>query len=86
MKITNSRKLVNLKFRIGTTKTTKHIPGYNGFIPRTNLNQKAVAHGEGQQERTTIIKNNIVENYNVRLPAYGGHKPASTLNDRGAIR
>lgn len=45
-----------------------------------------MAHGEGRQERTTIIKNNIVENYNVRIPGYAGHKPASTLNDRGAIR
>jgi len=32
---------------IGTTKTTKHIPGYNGFLPRVDINPIAVAHGEG---------------------------------------
>jgi hypothetical protein len=25
-----------------TTKTTKHIPGYNGFIPKTDLNPVAL--------------------------------------------
>jgi len=48
---------------MGTTKTTSHIPGYNGFIPRTDLNPTAVAHGAGEQDRHTIIKQNIVENY-----------------------
>ena len=28
---------------VGTTKTTTHIPGYNGFIPRTDFNANAVA-------------------------------------------
>jgi hypothetical protein len=41
---------------IGTTKTTSHIPGYNGFIPRTDVNPQAVEHGSGKQERNTIIK------------------------------
>ena len=36
--------------------------------------------------RETIIKQNIVENYNLRLPGYGGHKPMSALNDRGRLR
>lgn len=28
---------------MGTTKTTTHIPGYNGFIPKTDFNAQAVA-------------------------------------------
>jgi hypothetical protein len=71
---------------VGTTKTTCHIPGYNGFLPRTELNEKAVQQSLGQQARETIIKQNIVENYNLRLPGYGGHKPMSALNDRGILR
>ena len=27
---------------VGTTKTTTHIPGYNGFIPKTDFNSSAV--------------------------------------------
>ena len=27
---------------MGTTKTTTHIPGYNGFIPKTDFNPSAV--------------------------------------------
>ena len=50
------------------------------------VQQEAVDHGAGQKERTTIIKNNIVENYNVKVPGYAGHKPASTMNDRGNLR
>lgn len=71
---------------MGTTKTTSHIPGYNGFIPRTDLNPTAVAHGAGEQDRHTIIKQNIVENYQVKLPGYQGHMPMSVMNDRGTIR
>lgn len=71
---------------MGTTKTTSHIPGYNGYIPKTDLNPTAVAHGAGVDTRTTIIKNNIVENFSVKVPGYQGHKPMSVVNDRGTLR
>lgn len=71
---------------MGTAKVTSHIPGYNGYIPRTDLNPKALAHGSGEEARETIIKQNIVENYQVRVPGYSGHLPMSVVNDRGAIR
>jgi len=29
-------------YSIGTTKTTNHIPGYNGYLPKTDLNPKAI--------------------------------------------
>jgi hypothetical protein len=32
------------------------------------------------------VKQNIVENYQVKLPGYQGHKPMSTVNDRGVPR
>lgn len=41
---------------MGTTKVTNHIPGYNGFIARTDLNQTAVEHGSGNNLRNTIVK------------------------------
>ncbi len=73
---------------MGTTKTTTHIPGYNGFIPRSDFNGTALGQSklEGGKTRDTILKQNIVENYQVKLPGYSGHKPMSTVNDRGAAR
>ena len=32
----------NHELTVGTTKTTTHIPGYNGFIPKTGFNPLAV--------------------------------------------
>jgi len=55
---------------VGSTKVTSHIPGYNGFIPQTDINPKVTEQSKGEQERMTFIKQNIVENYNVRLPHY----------------
>lgn len=75
-----------LFFSIGTTKTTNHIPGYNGYLPKTDLNPTAVSHGVGEMARNTIVKQNIVENYSVKIPGYSGHTPMSVLNDRGSIR
>lgn len=71
---------------IGTTKVTKHIPGYSGFIPSVDVNPTAVSHGEGKETRETIIKQNIVENYPVRVPGYQGHRTMSVVNDRGDLR
>ena len=71
---------------MGTTQVTKHIPGYNGFIPKTDLNPDAIKHGVGEKERQTFIKNNIGENFHVKIPGYSGYKPMSVLNERGTIR
>lgn len=65
---------------------TNHIPGYSGFIPNTDINPTAVKQSEGESTRHTIIKQNIVENYPVRLPGYQGHKTMSVVNDRGTLR
>jgi hypothetical protein len=55
-------------------------------LPKTDINPEAILHGLGQEPRNTIIKQNIVENYSVRIPGYAGHMPMSVLNDRGSIR
>lgn len=72
---------------VGTTKVTSHIPGYNGYIPKSDFNDKALQQSKLQgASRNTIVKQNIVENYSVKLPGYSGHMPMSTINDRGTIR
>ena len=70
----------------GTTKTTTHIPGYNGFIPRTDYNPQAVGQAGQLGARETIIKQNIIENYQVKVPGYQGHKPMNAINEKGDIR
>ena len=76
----------NHELTMGTTKTTQHIPGYNGYLPKTDLNPNAILQGLGQAPRNTIVKQNIVENYSVKVPGYSGHKPMSCMNDRGSLR
>lgn len=72
---------------MGTTQVTTHLPGYSGFIPKSDFNQRAVEQSKLEgRNRTTIVKENIVENFAVRISGYGGHQPLSSANDRGVIR
>jgi len=71
---------------VGTTKVTTHIPGYNGFIPKTDFNPGAVQQASTLNTRQTIIKQNMIENYQVKIPGFAGHKPANGINERGVIR
>ena len=41
---------------VGSTKVTKHIPGYNGFIPAIDFNGTVIDQSKGEQTRQTIIK------------------------------
>ena len=41
---------------------TSQIPGYGGFLPKTDINPDALLQGKGDQTRQTFIKQNIVEN------------------------
>lgn len=50
------------ELNIGTTKITSHIPGYNGYLPKTDINEQAITQGLGVHTRETFIKQNIVEN------------------------
>ena len=65
---------------------TKHIPGYNGFIPQAETNENAIQQSKAEAMRSAIIKQNVVENQSVRLPGYAGYKPVSVINDRGSLR
>ena len=60
----------NNELTVGTTKVTKHVPGYNGFIPAVDFNEKCQEQSKLDKHRETIIKQNIVENQSVRLPGY----------------
>lgn len=71
---------------VGTTKTTTHIPGYNGFIPKTDYNAAAVVQSSTLDTRDTIIKQNMIENYQVKVPGYQGHRPMNAVNEKGTIR
>ena len=71
---------------VGTTKTTTHIPGYNGFIPKTDFNPLAVQQSANLVNRNTIVKQNMIENYSVKMPGFAGHKPANAINEKGNIR
>ena len=71
---------------VGTTKTTTHIPGYNGFIPVTDFNPHAVNQASTLGARDTIIKQNIIENYSLKLPGFSGHRPANAMNIKGNLR
>jgi hypothetical protein len=51
------------ELNIGTVKTTMNVPGYTGFIPKTDFNAKAVEQSQVEKPRQTFIKQNIVENY-----------------------
>jgi len=71
---------------LGTTKTTLHTPGYTGHIPKTITSLNYIDQAKGTYARTTIIKNNITENYHTRIPGYSGHRAANSINDRGNLR
>ena len=71
---------------VGTTKTTTHIPGYNGFIPATDFNPSAVTQASTLGARETIVKQNIIENYQLKVPGYQGHRPANAPNIKGSLR
>lgn len=72
---------------MGSTKVTSHIPGYGGFLVKTDLNDKALVQTKSNLSRD-LMKNkvNLNENFNVRIPGYAGYKPMSCLNDRGNVR
>eukprot|EP01017_Pseudomicrothorax_dubius_P032737 TRINITY_DN4315_c0_g1_i4.p1 TRINITY_DN4315_c0_g1~~TRINITY_DN4315_c0_g1_i4.p1 ORF type:complete len:241 (-),score=55.06 TRINITY_DN4315_c0_g1_i4:250-972(-) len=48
--------------RSGTTQNTNHVPGYRGHLPASKANKYRTRHGSEVRDRTTIIKNNVVEN------------------------
>jgi len=75
---------VNLKrpMDAGTTKGTRHVPGYQGFIPGNTFSDE-VARIENGDFNRSVDKTNIEQTYHLNLIGYSGHQPKSALNDRG---
>jgi len=72
--------------KLGTTQTSFHVPGYTGHIPKSLAVADTWDQALGVNTRATIIKQNITENYQTRIPGYSGHRPMNAVNDRGALR
>jgi len=71
---------------LGTTKSTYHIPGYTGHLPKSLVVPDTWDQAHGVNSRATILKQNITENYQTRVPGYSGHRPSNAVNDRGTLR
>lgn len=80
----NDTELIAVKTDLtrGTTKGTKYMPGYQGFIP-TNTNNPKVAEIEKGEKLRSNDKNNLVEIYHLNIPGYAGHVPVCAQNDKG---
>jgi len=72
--------------KLGSTQATHHIPGYTGHMPKSIIQPEKWDQSLGQSARTTILKQNILENYQTRVPGYSGHRPRNAVNDRGNLR
>ena len=93
----NPRKILNHKstkleneiseLTMGTTKVTNHIPGYGGFLVRTDINDKALAQTKNNMTRNLMKnKTNLNDTFNVKMAGYSGYKPLSFLNEKGNPR
>lgn len=72
---------------MGTTKVTSHVPGYGGFLVRTDLNDKALSQSKNELTRNLMKnKTNLNDNFNVKIPGYSGYKPLSFNNEKGNPR
>lgn len=67
----------------GTTKGTKHIPGYQGFVPGNTFSEE-VARVENGDFSRSVDKTNIEQTFHSNIIGYSGHVPSSALNHRGA--
>jgi hypothetical protein len=70
--------------KVGSTKGTLHVPGYQGFMPVNLQNPLCAKIAKGGGSRR-IDKNVISDQYNSRLVGYMGHKPVSAKNDNGGV-
>jgi len=65
----------------GTSHASRQIPGYGGFMPKSESNEHAQSHGFGEDTRTSL-KETLFECYRKVLPGYTGFQPASVHNVR----
>eukprot|EP00828_Plagiopyla_frontata_P040052 TRINITY_DN5315_c0_g1_i5.p1 TRINITY_DN5315_c0_g1~~TRINITY_DN5315_c0_g1_i5.p1 ORF type:complete len:287 (-),score=46.61 TRINITY_DN5315_c0_g1_i5:33-833(-) len=83
-----SNKLARIEddLKMGTTQCCQHIPGYTGYVPAVKTATLAYEHGKGENPRQTFIKQNILENYSLRIPNYAGYVPTNSCNLKGNLR
>lgn len=72
------------EFNVGTTKATRHIPGYSGFINKTAFNSTAVAAASGAlsrpSEKDSMLLSALDQYSRDSIPQYGGFRPQVPLN------
>merc|ERR1711988_283482 len=66
---------------MGTSQASRQIPGYSGFIPKSDINEHALSHGFGKDTRASL-KETLFDCYRKVLPGYTGFQPASVHNVR----
>jgi len=60
----------------GTSKATRHLPGYGGFVAANAGSSVAGSHSFGGAPRDTFhAKNNLAEAHTVRMKGYTGYLP-----------
>merc|ERR1711924_545754 len=72
----------------GTSKSTRHLPGYSGFIPSSAENSAAAGQGvaSGKRAGTKGIRLMTLMQYPHNLPGYCGYRPQSVVNDADPVR
>lgn len=75
-------KIIKKPIDAGTTKGTRHIPGYQGFIPGNTFSEEVARVEEGNFNRA-VDKTNIEQTYHTNVIGYSGHSPLSACNERG---
>ena len=80
--LSNSLKIENIDFALGTTCGTSHIPGFQGFLPVESRNPRVAHYASGKD----IKKKNdaaLVQNFHQNMPGYGGFVAKVAINDQG---
>lgn len=73
----------NYNIGLGSTKTTCHIPGYSGFIPK---NSQPYNYSKLADPFTNVGNTNHMLNYKIRVPRYGGYISTNSNNIKGNPR
>eukprot|EP00747_Dinoflagellata_sp_TGD_P186886 gnl/TRDRNA2_/TRDRNA2_44248_c0_seq2.p1 gnl/TRDRNA2_/TRDRNA2_44248_c0~~gnl/TRDRNA2_/TRDRNA2_44248_c0_seq2.p1 ORF type:complete len:300 (+),score=49.14 gnl/TRDRNA2_/TRDRNA2_44248_c0_seq2:83-901(+) len=74
--------MMRSKLMDGTTKRTKHVPGYQGYIAVSPGGSEQEAQERGSAERAAD-KTNVVQTFRRHVVGYSGHVPQDVRNDRG---
>ena len=72
------------EFNLGTTRATRHVPGYSGFINKVGFNKTAVAAAGGTlsrpSEKDSMLLSALDQYSRDTIPQYGGFRPQVPLN------